>query len=100
MTLTKAYMMLNSQYWSTALVSWKAGALKAVGEGIAIADKALLLQGSPEGDTITVHPSKIDPHCEALMFVLSASDSDVSTMNLNNPDTLQYSYIYVATGAT
>ena len=57
---------------------------------LAIADKALLLQGSPEGDTITVYPSKIDPHCEALMFVLSASDSDVSTMNLNTPDTLQF----------
>ena len=37
-----------------------------------------------------VYPSKIDPHCEALVFVLSASDSDVSTMNLTTPDALQF----------
>ena len=48
-------------------------------------------QGSTEGDTITVYPSKIDPHCEALMFVISASDTDVTTMNLDTPDTLHFS---------
>ena len=47
-------------------------------------------QGSAEGDTIVVYPSKIDPHCEALVFVLSASDTDVSTMNLSTPDALQF----------
>lgn len=47
-------------------------------------------QGGTDGDTILVYPSKIDPHCEALVFVLSASDSDVSTMNLTTPDALQF----------
>ncbi|KAA6424621.1 MAG: radial spoke head 1 protein [Trebouxia sp. A1-2] len=50
----------------------------------------VLHQGTPEGDTVTVYPSKIDPHCEALVFVLSASDSDVSTMSLTTPDTLHF----------
>ena len=47
-------------------------------------------QGGANGDTVLVYPSKIDPHCEALVFVLSASDSDVSTMNLATPDALQF----------
>ena len=50
-----------------------------------------MLQGSPEGDSITVYPSKVDPHCEALIFIVSASDTDVTTMNLDTPDTLQFS---------
>ncbi|DBB03876.1 TPA: hypothetical protein ACH3X1_012963 [Trebouxia sp. C0004] len=53
-------------------------------------DGGIFHQGTPEGDTVTVYPSKIDPHCEALIFVLSASDSDVSTMNLTTPDSLQF----------
>lgn len=48
------------------------------------------LQGGADGDTVLIYPAKIDPHCEALVFVLSASDSDVSTMNLSTPDTLQF----------
>ena len=48
-----------------------------------------MLQGGADGDSVLVYPSKIDPHCEALVFVLSASDSDVSTMNLTTPDALQ-----------
>ena len=48
------------------------------------------LQGGADGDSVLVYPSKIDPHCEALLFVLSASDSDVSTMNLTTPDALQF----------
>ena len=51
---------------------------------------SMCLQGTSEGDTVTVYPSKIDPHCEALVFVLSASDSDVSTMNLTTPDALHF----------
>ena len=47
-------------------------------------------QGDADGDTVLVYPSKIDPHCEALVFVLSASDSDVSTMNLATPDAVQF----------
>ena len=49
-----------------------------------------MLQAGAEGDTVLVYPSKIDPHCEALVFILSASDSDVSTMNLTTPDALQF----------
>lgn len=48
------------------------------------------LQGGADGDTVLVYPSKIDPHCEALVFVLSASDSDVSTMKLSTPDALHF----------
>ena len=55
-----------------------------------LCSKCLPLQGAADGDCIIVYPSKIDPHCEALVFVLSASDSDVSTMNLTTPDTLQF----------
>lgn len=47
-------------------------------------------QGGADGDTIVVYPSRIDPHCEALFFILSASDSEVCTMNLSNPDSLQF----------
>ncbi|KAL3154440.1 hypothetical protein ABBQ32_013910 [Trebouxia sp. C0010 RCD-2024] len=53
-------------------------------------DGGVLHQGDADGDTVLVYPAKLDPHCEALIFVLSASDSDVSTMNLSTPDTLQF----------
>lgn len=52
--------------------------------------RSVMLQAGADGDTVLVYPSKIDPHCEALVFVLSASDSDVSTMNLTTSDALHF----------
>ena len=48
------------------------------------------LQSGDAGDSITLYPSKLDPRCEALVFVLSAADSEVALLDLNTPDVLSF----------
>ena len=48
------------------------------------------LQSGAAGDSITLSPSKLDPRCEALVFVLSAADSEVALLDLNTPDVLSF----------
>lgn len=71
-------------------VSNKALGMLHVAYSLHLLTVCISTQGGADGDTIMVYPSKIDPHCEALFFVLSASDSEVCTMNLSTPDSLQF----------